>query len=127
MIEEMIFRKKKLKQEHKVMLQAERAQGALLPEYHRATPECPHPERWKMIDSQTTEVEVIDFLRSLVIALKPNLIVETGTFLAYSTLKMADGLRANGFGKIITIEYDPLIFARAKERIEASGLARWIE
>jgi hypothetical protein len=29
---------KKLKQEHKVMLQAERAGGELLTEYHRATP-----------------------------------------------------------------------------------------
>ena len=47
--------KKKLKQEHKVMLQAERAAGALLPEYHRATPECPHPERWHMYDSMTAE------------------------------------------------------------------------
>jgi predicted O-methyltransferase YrrM len=40
---------------------------------------------------------------------------------------MAEGLRANGFGRIITIEYDPEIFAKAKERIEASGLRKWIE
>jgi predicted O-methyltransferase YrrM len=61
------------------------------------------------------------------VAMKPQLIVETGTFLGYSTIKMAEGLKANGFGRIITIEYDPEIFAKAKERIEASGLGRWIE
>ena len=66
-----LFRKK-LKQEHKIMLQAERAQGALLPEYHRATPECPHPERWSMYDSMTAEAEVLEFLRTLVTTIKPN-------------------------------------------------------
>ena len=45
--------KKKMKQEHKIMLQHDRAAGALLPEYHRATAECPHPEQWSMIDSMT--------------------------------------------------------------------------
>ena len=38
-VNEMGLFRKKMKQEHKVMLQHERAAGALLPEYHRATPE----------------------------------------------------------------------------------------
>jgi len=121
------FFKKKLKQEHKVMLQAERVGGALLPEYHRATPECPHPERWSMYDSMTAEAEVLEFLRTLVTTLKPALIVETGSFLGVSTLWMAEGLRANGFGKIVSCEYDPVVFARAKEKIAASDLAEFIE
>jgi len=119
--------KKKLKQEHKVMLQAERAAGELLPEYHRATPECPHPERWHMYDSMTAEAEVLEFLRTLVTTLKPELIVETGSFLGVSTLWMAEGMRANGFGKIISCEFDPLVFAKAQEKIAASGLASYIE
>ena len=119
--------KKKLKQEHKVMLQAERAAGALLPEYHRATPECPHPERWHMYDSMTAEAEVLEFLRTLVTTLKPALIVETGSFLGVSTLWMAQGMRANGFGKIISCEFDPVVFATAKEKIAASGLESYIE
>jgi predicted O-methyltransferase YrrM len=123
----MVFFKKKLKQEHKVMLQAERAGGALLPEYHRATPECPHPERWSMYDSMTAEAEVLEFLRTLVTTLKPALIVETGSFLGVSTLWMAEGLRSNGFGKIVSCEYDPVVFARAKEKIAASDLAEFIE
>ncbi len=119
--------KKKQKQEHKVMLQAERAGGALLPEYHRATPECPHPERWHMYDSMTAEAEVLEFLRTMVTTLKPELIVETGSFLGVSTLWMAEGMRSNGFGKIISCEYDPVVFEKAKEKIAASGLAEFIE
>ena len=109
------------------MLQAERAAGALLPEYHRPTPECPHPERWHMYDSMTAEAEVLEFLRTLITTLKPNLVVETGSFLGASTLWIAEGLEANGFGKIISCEYDPVVFAKAKEKIEASPLAPWIE
>ncbi len=96
-------------------------------EYTPATPECPHPELWRMMDSQTSELEVLDFLKSLVMTIKPNLIVETGTFLGYGTIKMAEGLKANGFGRIITIEYDPEIYAKAAERFDASGLGSWIE
>jgi predicted O-methyltransferase YrrM len=119
--------KKKIKQEHKVMLQAERAAGALLPEYHRATPECPHPERWRMYDSMTAEAEVLEFLYTLVTTLKPSLVVETGSFLGVSTLWIAKALKANGFGRIISCEFDPVVFAKAKEKIATSGLAEWIE
>jgi len=119
--------KKKIKQEHKVMLQAERAGGALLPEYHRSTPECPNPERWHMYDSMTAEAEVLEFLYTLVTTIKPSLVVETGSFLGVSTLWIAKALKANGFGKIVSCEFDPVVFAKAKEKIASSGLAEWIE
>jgi len=109
------------------MLQAARAQGALLPEYHRATPECPEPKRWSMYDSMSAEAEVLELLRSLVTTLKPRLIVETGAFLGVSTVWMAEGLRQNGFGRILSCEFDPLVFAKAQEKIVASGLGEWIE
>src|ERR1700679_975024 len=121
------LRGKKITQEHKGMLQAERAGGKLLPEYHRATPECPKPERWHMYDSMTVEAEVLEFLRTLVTTVKPELVVETGSFLGVSTLWIAEGLRSNGFGKVISCEYDPKVFAAAKEKIEAHELAPFIE
>ena len=109
------------------MLQHERAAGALLPEYHRATPECPEPQRWSMIDSMTAEVEVLEFIATLVTTIKPRLVVETGSFLGVSTEWIARGLERNGFGKVISCEFDPVVFAKAKERIEASPLREWIE
>ena len=111
-----LFRKK-LKQEHKVMLQHDRAAGALLPEYHRATPECPHPEQWSMIDSMTAEVEVLELLGTLVTTLKPRLVVETGAFLGVSTGWIARGLARNGTGRVISCEFDPVVYARAEERL----------
>ena len=123
----MRFFRKKLKQEHKIMLQAERAKGALLPEYHRATPECPNPSRWHMYDSMTAEAEVLEFLRTLVTTLKPELIVETGSFLGVSTVWIAEGLRENGFGRVVSCELDSVVFAKAQEKIAASGLGEWID
>lgn len=110
------------------MLQHERAAGTLQPEYHRATPECPEPERWSMIDSMTAEVEVLEFLATLVSTVKPRLVVETGSFLGVSTEWIARGLERNGgAGRVISCEYDPVVFAKAKTRLEGSPQASRIE
>jgi predicted O-methyltransferase YrrM len=111
---------KKEKQEHRIMREAVQRAGELVPEYHRPTPECPHPERWSMYDSMTAEVEVLEFLRTLVTTIKPSLVVETGTFMGVSTLWISEALRLNGFGRIISCEYDPKVFATAKEKFDSS-------
>ena len=118
---------KKEKQEHRILRQIEKRGDQVHPEYHRPTPECPHPERWSMLDSMTAEVEVLEFLRTLVTTIKPELVVETGTFSGISTLWIAEGLKANGRGRVITCEFDPKVYDNAKGRIGASGLADWIE
>jgi len=119
--------KKKEKQERKILRQIERSGDVVQPEYHRATPECPHPEWWSMYDSMTAEVEVLEFLRCLVTTIKPELVVETGTFSGISTLWIAEGLKQNGRGKVVTCEFDPVVYANAQQRIANSGLASWIE
>ena len=116
-----------LKKEHRIVEHIAARGDIFQPEYHKATPECPHPERWHMYDSMTAEVEVLDFLKTLVTTIKPELVVETGTFSGLSTLRIAEGLKANGFGRVITCEFDPKVFAAAKLRFKASGLAQWIE
>jgi len=116
-----------LKQEHRIVEHINSRGDVLQPEYHKPTPECPHPERWHMYDSMSAEVEVLDFLKALVMTLKPELVVETGTFSGLSTLRIAEGLKANGIGKIITCEYDPKVYAAAAERFKSSGLSQWIE
>jgi predicted O-methyltransferase YrrM len=120
-----LFRKEK--QEHRILRQIERTGDHLEPEYHRATPECPHPERWSMFDSMTAEAEVLEFIRTLVTTIKPELVVETGTFSGISTLWIAEGLKANGRGKVISCEFDPKVYVNARQRIEKSELAPWIE
>ncbi len=120
-----LFRKEK--QEHRILRQIARTGDQLQPEYHRATPECPHPERWSMYDSMTAEVEVLEFLRTLVTTIKPELIVETGTFTGLSTLWMAEGLKQNARGRIVTCEFDPVVFAKAKERFDSSEVRNFID
>ncbi|MGC1413750.1 MAG: prolipoprotein diacylglyceryl transferase family protein [Candidatus Acidiferrum sp.] len=116
-----------LKKEHRIVEHIVSSGDVLQPEYHRPTPECPHPERWHMYDSMSAEVEVLDFLKTIVTTLKPELIVETGTFSGLSTLRLAEGLKANGFGRVITCEYDAKVFAAAQKRFGSSGLAEWID
>jgi prolipoprotein diacylglyceryl transferase len=116
-----------LKKEHRIVEHIAARGDVLQPEYHKPTPECPHPERWHMYDSMTAEVEVLDFLKTLVTTIKPELVVETGTFSGLSTLYLAEGLKANGLGKVITCEYDAKVYAAAKQRFAASGLSDWID
>jgi prolipoprotein diacylglyceryl transferase len=115
------------KKEHRIVEHIASRGDVLQPEYHRPTPECPHPERWHMYDSMSAEVEVLDFLKAIVTTIKPERIVETGTFSGLSTLRFAEGLEANGFGRIITCEYDTKVFALAQKRFASSGLAQWID
>jgi predicted O-methyltransferase YrrM len=117
----------KMKKEHRILAHAAVHGEVLQPEYHAPTPECPHPERWRMLDSMTAEVEVLEFLQCLVTTLKPQLVVETGTFLGISTLRIAEGLKQNGSGRVITCEFDPKVFAAAKKRFQESGLNGFIE
>jgi len=109
------------------MREAQERAGNLVPEYHRATPECPHPERWSMYDSMTAELEVLEFLRTLVTTVKPQLVVETGTFMGVSTLWIAEAMRLNGFGRIITCEYDAKVYETAKGKFAASEFSDLID
>jgi len=80
-----------------------------------------------MFDSMTAEAEVLEFIRTVVTTIKPELVVETGTFSGISTLWIAEGLKANGRGRVITCEFDPKIYESAKARIAESELSQWIE
>ena len=117
----------KIAREHRILQHVAERGDVMQQEYSRATPECPHPERWRMYDSMTAEVEVLEFLKTLVTTIKPELVVETGTFLGSSTLRIAEGLKENGFGRVITCEADAKVFEEARKRFLASGLAEWIE
>jgi prolipoprotein diacylglyceryl transferase len=116
-----------LKKEHRIVEHIASGGDVLQPEYHKATPECPHPERWHMYDSMSAEVEVLDFLKAIVTTMKPELVVETGTFSGLSTLRIAEGLKANRFGRVITCEYDEKVFEAAEKRFAGSGLGGWID
>lgn len=56
------------------------------------TRDCPNPELWSALDSDTCENEVLDFLRVLVATIKPKYIVETGTCFGWSARAMGTAL-----------------------------------
>jgi predicted O-methyltransferase YrrM len=117
----------KLDKHHRIVQHAEVHGQVTQPESKSPTPECPHPERWRMYDAMTAELEVLEFLKTLVTTLKPSIVLETGTFMGVSTLRIAEGLKENGFGRVITIEFDRTIHAAAQEKFRKSGLESWID
>lgn len=54
-------------------------------------------------------------------------IVEFGTSFGISTLHLAAALRDNGGGRLVTTEFEPSKVVRARQHIEAGGLADLVE
>src|SRR5271170_7877802 len=77
------------------------------------TVECPDPQKWKMYDGNATEVETLEFIYALVRLLKPSVCIETGTWLGYGTLYIAQALQDNGLGKVSTAEVDTGVCTQA--------------
>lgn len=89
--------------------------GALIPEVSLVTQECPAPARWSCFDGTATEVEVLEFLRALLVLLKPNMVVETGTYLGYGTVHLAEALTlCSPTGMVYTAEVEPKYKAQAE-------------
>jgi predicted O-methyltransferase YrrM len=75
-----------------------------------------------MLDGNTAEVECLEFLYGLVRLLKPELVLETGTWHGGMAVAIASALRQNGLGRLITFEIDQESCAIASRRLEAAGV-----
>lgn len=87
------------------------------PEHHHARPEVPHVGRWAAPDDMASETETSAFLGSLVRFLKPNLVVETGTYQGHTTRSIAEALRENGQGVVVGLEIDEDAVLKARARV----------
>lgn len=83
----------------------------------------PH-ELWSAHDTDATEVEVTNFVAALVTLLKPALVIETGTYLAHTTIAIARALTANDRGTVHSYEIDTDRAATATRLLTAAGLSR---
>lgn len=92
-----------------------------------ASPECPFPQRWSMIDGNTAEVETLEFFYAVARVAKPKLVVETGTWVGHSSVSFGKALRQNGFGKVITFEIDSEVCKIANCLVESEGLSGFVE
>lgn len=63
-------------------------------------------EGWHWEGHMATEGEVVDLIFALVCAVKPDVMVETGTFLGHTTKSISEAMERNGKGHLWTIEND---------------------
>lgn len=66
--------------------------------------DCPNPERWSSTDPQSTEIQVTELVGAFVRALQPDYVVETGTCMGQTAQMIGWALRANGHGRLDTLE-----------------------
>ncbi len=67
-------------------------------------PECPEPGRWSAPDEWATESDVSRLIGDLVRALKPDYVVETGSYVGYTSREIGLALRELGRGHLLSIE-----------------------
>ncbi|HEX7447626.1 MAG TPA: class I SAM-dependent methyltransferase [Pirellulales bacterium] len=73
----------------------------------------------------TTEVEYLNLLNALVMACKPETVLETGSYRGMGTLALAAALASNGFGKLYSIDLQPPDLLR--QNLERYGLVDRVE
>ena len=78
--------------------------GSFWKEISPPTEDCPEPNLWEMEDPASVEIEVRELLFALVRALKPKVILETGTFRGSTANRLAEACDLNGFGVVITCD-----------------------
>lgn len=74
----------------------------------------------------TTEIEVLNWLHATIILLKPRAILETGAADGFGTIALASACKANGFGRVHSVELDPEVIEKAKTIVEREGLSNWV-
>lgn len=76
-------------------------------------------------DCGSTEFEYLNLLHAIVLASKPALVLETGTYFGYGTLAIASALKSNGTGTMITLDVDAC--EKARVLVNDAGLASVVE
>lgn len=85
-------------------------------------PGCMHPGRWHSPDADSTEAEVSALAQAFVRAIRPDLVVETGTAFGQTTDLMGQALMFGRYGgKLVSFELDAERVAYSRERCEDLG------
>ncbi len=92
------------------------------PEVLPGRPECPEPARWLARDSEATEHDVSMLIGAFVWALKPDYVIETGTYRGDTTVMIGQALQALGRGHLVSIDIDHQATLFTAERLNGQGL-----
>jgi predicted O-methyltransferase YrrM len=72
---------------------------------------------WDYDGTKGTEREVSELIAAIVSAVKPEVVVETGTFMGHTTHVIAAALEANGRGHLHTVENDSGLVEQMRTRL----------
>lgn len=94
----------------------------LTPEYRESdftvpTAWAPRPDLYGAFGTDAAEEEVCELLASLVRALKPTFVLETGTHHGRSAVYLADALRRNQYGRMVSLEINADYRKEARRRL----------
>ena len=76
-------------------------------------------------NSGSTEYEFLNLLHAFVLAMKPALVLETGTFTGMGTVAIAHALTMNGVGRLFTVDTEDC--QEAKRHVHNYGLGFCVE
>jgi predicted O-methyltransferase YrrM len=79
---------------------------------------CMKPEFWHAADYDSTEYEVLELVSAFVRALQPEVVVETGSCYGIGSARIARALKANGHGKLYSLEINPERAETARAAVE---------
>ena len=79
-------------------------------------------EKFTCIEGSSMEIEYLDFIRSLIIINKPKFLLETGSYMGYSTSAIYSAILENNFGELTSIEINKNFYKKAQENVEKFGL-----
>lgn len=83
-------------------------------------------KKYSCIQGGSPECEILEFLYSLVRLIKPENILETGTYVGWSAAVMAQAIKENGHGHIETLEIEQQHIASAKQLWQTLELTDFI-
>lgn len=78
-------------------------------------------------NTASTEMETLNWLHATVVLTKSECVLETGAADGLGTLALAAACRDNGFGKVHSVEIEPVLCERITARLRAEGLANYAE
>jgi predicted O-methyltransferase YrrM len=77
---------------------------------------CAKPELWHAPDGDSSEFEVLELCAAFIRALQPEVVVETGSAFGFGAAMMGAALKANGHGRLYSLEIDLVRYEQACER-----------
>ena len=82
--------------------------------------------QWSCFDDGSAELETLEFLYAFVRLIKPESVLETGTYKGLSSCYLGLALKENGKGVLDTIEIEQQHLATAKEKWQKLGISNYV-